>query len=95
MLSEDILIELLIFYNLGFTILGMPTESLAQDTASLPALMTIPQLCEYLNVEVSTVYMWRTRGRGPRGFRVGKKILFRQTDVVAWLEEQRRRSGSP
>jgi predicted DNA-binding transcriptional regulator AlpA len=37
---------------------------------------------------MSTIRYWRLRGRGPRGFRVGKQLRFRVEDVQEWLEEQ-------
>lgn len=73
----------------------MATAIPREGMTELPELLTIPQLCEYLGVPVSTVYLWRTRNQGPRGFRVGKQVRFRADDVLAWLEERARASGSP
>ena len=36
----------------------------------------------------STVAYWRHRGEGPRYAKVGKRVLYRREDVVAWLESQ-------
>ncbi|WP_246222625.1 helix-turn-helix transcriptional regulator [Phytoactinopolyspora limicola] len=32
------------------------------------------ELAEYLGVPVSTVYDWRTHGKGPRGHRFGERV---------------------
>jgi excisionase family DNA binding protein len=55
--------------------------------SSLPELLTIPELAEYLGVPIRTVRFWRERGGGPTGFRVGKRLYFRADDVTAWLDE--------
>lgn len=36
----------------------------------------------------------RMRGDGPPFLKVGAKILYAKTDVIAWLETRRRRSTS-
>ena len=59
----------------------------------LPELLSLRQLAEYLGVPPSSVYYWRTQGKGPPGFQVGKALRFRVDDVDAWLQEQAARSG--
>jgi len=56
-----------------------------------PALLTVEEVAELLQVPQSWVYE-RTRCRsGNRipGFRLGKYWRFRQADVLAWLDRQR------
>lgn len=50
-------------------------------------LLSIQELALRLNVPVSTVYGWRHKGSGRRGFRVGRHVRFRWSDVEKWLEE--------
>jgi excisionase family DNA binding protein len=45
-------------------------------------------LATELGLPVGTVYSWRYRGLGPRGFKVGRHVRFRRSDVEAWLETQ-------
>jgi excisionase family DNA binding protein len=54
----------------------------------LPKLMSPAELAEYLDVPVRTIYIWRDKGTGPRGLKVGKHIRYRITDVETWLEQQ-------
>ncbi|MER5861229.1 helix-turn-helix domain-containing protein [Streptomyces sp900105245] len=35
---------------------------------------------------VETVYQWRRKGTGPRGFRVGRHLRFDPDDVRAWVQ---------
>lgn len=54
-----------------------------------PDLFLSPrELAEYLGIPVATLYQWRHRGEGPRGFRIGKHVRYRLIDVDEWIEEQ-------
>ena len=48
-------------------------------------LLSVQELADYLEVPVKTIYTWRHRNTGPRGFRVGKHLRFRWCDVESWL----------
>ena len=39
-------------------------------------------------IPVRTIYAWRTRGEGPKGYKVGKHVLYKKADVDSWLEQQ-------
>jgi len=57
-------------------------------------LLTVHQVAEMLQVPVSWVY-GRMRKRSVErlpGYRVGKYWRFRQAEVLAWIESQRRNS---
>lgn len=43
-------------------------------------------LANELGVPTRTVYGWRTKGGGPRGYRIGRHVRFKREDVDAWLE---------
>jgi excisionase family DNA binding protein len=51
-------------------------------------LALTPEVAEYLQVPVQTLYVWRTKGVGPRAVRVGKHLRYRWADVDAWIDEQ-------
>lgn len=46
------------------------------------------ELADYFDVPLKTIYAWRYRGQGPRGFRVGRHVRFRLTDVQLWVSDQ-------
>jgi predicted DNA-binding transcriptional regulator AlpA len=37
---------------------------------------------------VSTVRYWRHLGTGPRSFRVGRRVVYRRSEVEQWLCER-------
>ena len=48
---------------------------------------TLSELAAHLGVSVQTLYDLRSQGRGPRGFRVGRELRFRVSEVDAWLAQ--------
>jgi excisionase family DNA binding protein len=52
------------------------------------SLMSLEEVAGYLGVPVRTVYSWRATSKGPRGFRVGKYVRYKASDVELWLERQ-------
>lgn len=51
-------------------------------------LLTVEELADYLAVPVATLYQWRYRKEGPTGFRVGRHVRYRWSEVEAWIERQ-------
>jgi excisionase family DNA binding protein len=51
-------------------------------------LISLRELAAYLQIPENTVYQWRLRGVGPPGFRVGRHLRFRMSDVEAWLDRR-------
>jgi excisionase family DNA binding protein len=51
-------------------------------------MLTAQEVADSLGIPLGTLYSWRANGKGPRGFRVGKYVRFKASDVEAWLERQ-------
>jgi excisionase family DNA binding protein len=62
--------------------------------------VSLAELAAQLKVSVQTIYDLRSKGRGPRGFRVGTQLRFRESEIDAWVErmeladEQRHAGGA-
>ena len=54
-------------------------------------LLTTDELSAWLQIPKQTVYRWRSRGEGPRGYRVGKHVRYDLADVEQWLSAQKDR----
>jgi len=48
--------------------------------------MTVRELAVYLDVPVATLYAWRHRRQGPPGFKAGRHLRYRLSDVEMWVE---------
>ncbi len=54
----------------------------------LDRLLTVKQLAMYLDVPVATLYAWRHRRQGPPGFKAGRHLRYRLSDVERWITER-------
>lgn len=52
--------------------------------------MISAEVAAKLRVPVETVRYWRHLGKGPRSFKVGRRVLYDPADVDAWIAEQRK-----
>jgi excisionase family DNA binding protein len=52
-------------------------------------LLTPDEVAVFLGVPLRTIYRWRSRGDGPRGYRVGRHVRYRVDDIEDWLEDHR------
>ena len=51
--------------------------------------MTTAEVAELVHAPVETVRYWRHIGKGPKSFKVGRRVLYDASDVAAWLEAAR------
>ena len=63
-------------------------DTTTHPETGLGPVLTLSQLAAQLGVTVQTLYDLRSQGRGPRGFRVGRELRFRVSEVDAWLAQQ-------
>jgi hypothetical protein len=49
-------------------------------------LLTTDEVAAYFRTVPATVRYWRHLGKGPRSFKVGRKVLYRERDVQAFAE---------
>ena len=54
----------------------------------IPYMVTTKELAELIGVPVATLNNWRSIGRGPRSFRLGRAVKYLVADVAAWIEQQ-------
>lgn len=54
-------------------------------TGAFEVALSLSELAAVLHVPAQTIYDLRSQGRGPRGFRVGRQLRFRKSEIEAWL----------
>ena len=61
------------------------------------SILSLSELAARLGVSAQTIYGLRSHGRGPHGFRIGRQLKSRASEVDAWLrrleEDDVRRPG--
>ncbi len=50
------------------------------------ALLTTEEVASYFRTVPATVRYWRHVGKGPASFKVGRRVLYRASDVLAWQD---------
>ena len=48
-------------------------------------LLNVDQAADYLGTSVATLYYWRTCGKGPASFKVGRRVMYDRADLDAFL----------
>ena len=56
-------------------------------------LLTINEAASIVRTPVATMRYWRHLGTGPRSFRLGRRVLYRYTDLIDWINEQHDNNG--
>lgn len=58
--------------------------------------LTTPEVAQLCRTSAETVRYWRHVGQGPASFKVGRRVLYDERDVTAWLESLRaQQNGVP
>jgi len=62
----------------------------------MPDLATTGEVAEYVRSSVARLAQLRYMGRGPKFIKVGRKVLYRWSDVSDWLNRNTmQRTGGP
>lgn len=51
-------------------------------------LLRLPEVAELTGLPVNSLRFWRHQGTGPKSVKLGRRVVYRECDVVAWIEEQ-------
>jgi predicted DNA-binding transcriptional regulator AlpA len=51
-------------------------------------LLRLPEVAELTGLPEITLRFWRHQGTGPQSARLGRRVVYRERDVVAWIDEQ-------
>lgn len=50
-------------------------------------LLTLAEAAAIVRAPVATLRYWRHLGTGPRSFRLGRRVLYRYTDLITWIND--------
>jgi excisionase family DNA binding protein len=73
----------------------MSTKTLSNPIAAGADLLDEAQAAEILTVAKGTLGVWRSTGRYGLPFvKVGRRVRYRRSDLLAWLEKRTRETGA-
>lgn len=53
-------------------------------------ILKLPEVAEMTGVSIDTLRWYRHKGEGgPKMFKLGRRVVALESDVVAWIKEQR------
>lgn len=52
-------------------------------------LLITDEVADLVRSKPETVRYWRHVGTGPKYFRIGRRVLYDEGDVLAWIEAQK------
>ncbi|WP_433504879.1 helix-turn-helix transcriptional regulator [Pseudonocardia halophobica] len=58
-------------------------------------ILGIPEAATLLSRSPDTLRWWRKRNEGPPSFKIGRRVVYFEDELLAWVEEQRRESLPP
>ena len=60
-------------------------ESSMTATADHDDLLLLPEVAELTRQSIDTLRGLRHRGEGPQGFRMGRRVVYRRSEVLDWI----------
>lgn len=57
-------------------------------------LLTTTEVAELLRTPAETVRFWRHVGKGPKSFKLGRRVMYAREDVDAFIAEARSRQSA-
>jgi excisionase family DNA binding protein len=53
------------------------------------SLLSREEVAKLLGVPPKTLAAWAYQGRGPTYYRLGRRVAYRESELMAWLDTQR------
>lgn len=60
----------------------------ASESLSRTPMWTLAELSAKLHTTPRVIHGWRRRGTAPKAYKVGRHLLFEESDIAAWLAER-------
>ncbi len=58
------------------------------------AMINVEDASRMLGVHTVTLYKWRSRGVGPKSYRVGGAVRYRPSEINDWLQRNATEAGA-
>jgi predicted DNA-binding transcriptional regulator AlpA len=65
-----------------------PSRSKENTMDDQDRLLTIAEAAALTRAPVATLRYWRHLGTGPHSFRLGRRVMYRHSDLLTWIEKQ-------
>lgn len=59
-----------------------------EHAAGRPEVLATKQVADEYGLSEGTLRYWRHRDEGPASFRIGRRVLYRRSELESWISEQ-------
>lgn len=66
---------------------AVKAELITLQSQQSPSIMSVSDAASYLNLDKSTLDRYRIEKRGPAYSKIGSRVIYRKSDLDAWLEQ--------
>jgi len=64
-----------------------------EDT--MQKLLRLAEVTELTGIPEATLRFWRYEGTGPKSAKLGRRVVYREADVLDWIDAQFENDGNP
>ncbi len=57
-------------------------------------LLRVPDVSALTGIPEATLRFWRHEGTGPQSAKLGRRVVYRESDVLAWIDAQFENDGT-
>ena len=54
----------------------------------MPTILILDEVADLTRTSPNTLRFWRHQGTGPHSFKLGRRVVYREEDVLAWMQAQ-------
>lgn len=58
-------------------------------STTAPKMLTEQDVVSMTGLARGTLAYWRHAGQGPRSYKLGRRVRYDETDVLAWIQQQK------
>jgi predicted DNA-binding transcriptional regulator AlpA len=58
-------------------------------------LLRVRDVAALTGIPEATLRFWRHERRGPKSAKLGRRVVYREEDVLAWIDAQFENDGNP
>ncbi|UYM04221.1 helix-turn-helix transcriptional regulator [Solicola gregarius] len=51
-------------------------------------LLRVSEVSDLTGIPEATLRFWRHQGTGPKSAKLGRRVVYREVDVIAWIDAQ-------
>jgi hypothetical protein len=73
--------------DLATTDLALASGETVMPDLDPPDYLVTTEAAQMLRTPVATLYAWRQQGGGPPARKVGKRLLYRRDELIAWVNQ--------